>query len=84
MDDAMKKRSQSATAWRRLLATLALLLVMLLSSVALGQDKDVLFKMKEQKLPDETIVSIIKDSGPLNLTAEEWRSSRVSAPETCC
>lgn len=71
MDDAMKKRSQSATAWRRLLATLALLLVMLLSSVALGQDKDVLFKMKEQKLPDETIVSIIKDSGPLNLTAED-------------
>ncbi len=67
----MLMSNETTRGLRRLLATLTLLVVMLVSVVAMGQDKDVLFKMKEQKIPDEVVVNVIKESGPMNLTTED-------------
>ncbi len=64
-------RIKSRPAARRLLGLLVIALVVFVGSVAMALNKDDLLKMKEQKVDDAIIQTLVQGSGPLNLTAED-------------
>jgi tetratricopeptide (TPR) repeat protein len=61
---------------RCLLFVVLAIAVLLWSTVALALTKDELISLKEQKVPDAVIISVVKSSGPLNLTKADVEKLR--------
>jgi hypothetical protein len=70
MKRQVHETSKGASA-RRLLALLLVALLVAVSSVAAALTKDELFSLKQANVPDAAIISVLKSSGPLNLTQDD-------------
>jgi hypothetical protein len=65
------KRAGRTRALRRILSVLLVGLLLALSSTAFALTKEELFGLKQSKVDDNTLVTILKTSGPLNLTQDD-------------
>ena len=67
--------------WARwILPGVVVLLVWVMGAAsAFALTKEELFKLKEQKVPDTVVVTVVKGSGPMNLTSEDVKNLSVAA-----